>query len=325
MNRWTNQFETLLLDVYEPAGDPAAARPAVVVVHGGGFKGGSKSGWRPEAAATAYARRGYVAVSIDYRLAPDRQTVQNNLQVVVQDASHDLKAAVRWLRSQAAVLRIDSARIASFGASAGAATVATSAYSASEGQSGNPGFSSEVACVTSVSGASLSLSELDAGDAPIFLVHGQQDTVVPPQGSVAVYQQALSVGVPTELHLLPGIDHSQAFMAFMQTRLDDAMAFSWQHLRLGALGGLQEIGSVSAPGTAVVRAVGIANDLRWFGVALALQQQPLPGGGDWWLDPASLILMPMTPFAEAPRLPSVSSCILFKRHPCGDGELRRTV
>ena len=54
VNRWTGLSETLLLDVYEPLGDTAAARPAVVVVHGGGFKGGSKSGWRPEAAASAF-------------------------------------------------------------------------------------------------------------------------------------------------------------------------------------------------------------------------------------------------------------------------------
>lgn len=309
VNRWTGLSETLLLDVYEPLGDTAAARPAVVVVHGGGFKGGSKSGWRPEAAASAFARRGYVAVSIDYRLAPDRQTVQQNLPVVVQDAYHDFKASVRWLRSQAGALRIDPERIACFGASAGAVTVATGAYAGSVGQSGNPGFSSEVGCVMSVSGSSLSLAEMEAGDAPIFLVHGQQDTVVPPQGSIAIHQRAQSVGVPSELHLLPGINHSTAFVTFMQYRLDDAVAFCWEHLQLGALGGLELVGPVSAPGTATLQSTGIAADARWLGLAGATQLVPVPGLGDWWLGPANFVLVPVAPLPAAPRLPSLTTQI----------------
>jgi len=306
LNRWTNVNETLLLDVYEPAGDVAAARPAVVVVHGGGFTGGSKSGWRPVAVAEAFARRGYVTVSIDYRVAPNRQTVQQNLQVVMEDASHDLKAAVRWLRSQAGTLRVDPDRIASAGQSAGAITVITGAYSEGEGASGNPGFSSEVQCVTSISGGILDPTSIDAGEAPVFLVHGTADTAVSPAGSVIVHQRALQLGIPTELHLLQGINHGEAFVTFMAQKLDDAVAFTWEQLGLGALAGLELLGAPTVPGTASLRATGVASDGRWLGVALATQIQTVPGLGDVCLDPASLVIAPATPFAATPRLPSVT-------------------
>lgn len=304
-NRWTNATETLLLDVYEPAGDVAAARPAVVVVHGGGFTGGSKSGWRPVAVAEAFAKRGYVTVSIDYRVAPGPSTVQQNLQVVMEDASHDLKAAVRWLRSQAGALRVDPDRIASAGQSAGAITSLTGAYSEGEGASGTPGFSSEVQCVISISGGLLDPTSIDAGESPVFLVHGTADTAVSPVGSISVHQRALQVGIPAELHLLPGVNHGDAFVLFMSTRLDDAVAFCWEHLQLGALGGLELVGPVSAPGTATLQSTGIAADARWLGLAAATQLVPIPGLGDWWLGAADFVLVPATPFPVAPRLPSV--------------------
>lgn len=306
-NRWTNATETLLLDVYEPAGDVAAARPAVVVVHGGGFTGGSKSGWRPVAVAEAFARRGYVTVSIDYRVAPGPLTVQQNIQVVTEDASHDLKAAVRWLRSQAGALRVDPDRIASAGQSAGASTVLTGAYSEGEGVSGNPGFSSEVACVIAISGGLLDPMSIEAGEAPVFLVHGTADTAVPPIGSISVHQRALQEGIPTELHLLPGVNHGDAFVTFMSTHLDDAVAFSWEHLGLGAMGGLKLAGPVSAPGTAALQSTGVAGDARWLGVATATQLVPIPGLGDWWLGPAGFVLAPVAPFPAAPRLPSMTT------------------
>ena len=94
VNQSTQALEPLLLDIYEPAGDLATARAAVVVVHGGGFVGGSKNAPTCVLLAQDLARRGYVAVSINYRLATGMVT-----PTVVRDASHDMKAAVRWLRA----------------------------------------------------------------------------------------------------------------------------------------------------------------------------------------------------------------------------------
>ena len=55
-----------------------------------------------------------------------------------------------------------------------------------------------------------------------------------------------------------------------------------------------------------MRATGVAEDARWLGVALATQVQPIPGIGTFYLDPASLVITPTTPFAATPRLPSVN-------------------
>ena len=58
----------LLLDLYEPRGDRLARRPAIVWVHGGGFSTGDKRDKLTRVLAKVFARRGYVTVSINYRL-----------------------------------------------------------------------------------------------------------------------------------------------------------------------------------------------------------------------------------------------------------------
>lgn len=94
------------LDIYVPAG--IGPFPAVVLIHGGAFMMGDKSGEATNAAALT--ARGYVAVSINYRLSGEAP-----FPAAVQDA----KTAVRFLRANAGTYRIDSAKIGSWGASAG--------------------------------------------------------------------------------------------------------------------------------------------------------------------------------------------------------------
>jgi acetyl esterase/lipase len=82
--------------------------PAVVCIHGGGFRAGDRKGW--DAFCKKLADRGYVAVTVTYRLAPKHQ---------FPAAVHDVKAAVHWLRSNADKYHIDSNRIGAVGDSAG--------------------------------------------------------------------------------------------------------------------------------------------------------------------------------------------------------------
>lgn len=97
----------LLLDVYEPAGS-AASRPAVVLVHGGGWTTGDRTQVAPD--AQALAEQGIVAFSIDYDLAgPGRWPGQVD----------DVRTAVRWVQANAATYRVDPTRIGLFGSSAG--------------------------------------------------------------------------------------------------------------------------------------------------------------------------------------------------------------
>jgi pectinesterase len=101
----------LALDVYQPTG--SALLPAVLIVHGGGWIAGDRTMERPF--AKQLAARGYVAVPVSYRLGrPGRFPAP----------VHDLKAAVRWLRTHAADYGIDARRIAIVGGSAGG-TLAT--------------------------------------------------------------------------------------------------------------------------------------------------------------------------------------------------------
>lgn len=82
--------------------------PAVVCIHGGGFRAGKRDGW--DGMCRQLAGRGYVAVTITYRLAPKYQ---------FPAAVEDCKAAVRWMRANAEKYQVDPARIAVLGDSAG--------------------------------------------------------------------------------------------------------------------------------------------------------------------------------------------------------------
>lgn len=82
--------------------------PGIILVHGGGWRSGFRTHLTPMAIALAEA--GYVAATISYRLAPEAQ---------YPAAVHDVKAALRWLRSNAAQYHVDPERIAVGGSSAG--------------------------------------------------------------------------------------------------------------------------------------------------------------------------------------------------------------
>ncbi|MDQ2909582.1 MAG: alpha/beta hydrolase [Actinomycetota bacterium] len=113
--------ERLLLDAYLVPGQ--AARPAVVFVHGGGFRAGDKAfvapGQQPfTPIGTALAGRGFAVFAINYRLAP---------RFRYPAAERDVLAAVGWVRGHAHTLGVDPGRIALFGASAGANLAALAA------------------------------------------------------------------------------------------------------------------------------------------------------------------------------------------------------
>jgi acetyl esterase/lipase len=191
---------TLELDVYEPTGDDNSERPAIVWIHGGGFTGGSKNSPEIVSQAQAFARKGYVTVSINYRLAPlSGQTILN--------ARYDAQAAVRFLRARASTYDIDADRIATAGTSAGAITALNVAYNAHDpGSSGNPGFSSAVGAAVSLSGALLGGS-IAAGEPPSLLFHGTNDTLVLYQWAVNTRNAATAAGVPCYLITYQGEGH----------------------------------------------------------------------------------------------------------------------
>ena len=156
--------QSLELDMYRPTGDTVTSRPAIVWVHGGSFSGGSKDSPEIVAEANAFAKKGYVNVSIEYRLRSGCSAANPAPCVAaIFDAQHDAQAAVRFLRANAATYGIDANRIASAGTSAGAITALQVAYNPQDpGTSGNPGPPSNVRAAVSLSGAFI-LGTIDAG------------------------------------------------------------------------------------------------------------------------------------------------------------------
>ena len=141
--------------------------PAVVCIHGGGFRAGTRDGYN--ALCAQLAERGYVAVTVSYRLAPKYQ---------FPAAVHDVKASVRWLRANAEKYGLDPDRIGTTGGSAGGHLAqffgVTSDVEKFEGNGGNAEFSSDVKCVVNFYGPSDFTKSYDASvDAaevlPLFL------------------------------------------------------------------------------------------------------------------------------------------------------------
>lgn len=96
------------LDVYLPKGAESAS--VIVVVHGGGFRFGDENMAILQPIFKA-VERGYAVVSVDYR---------KSTETPFPAALADVKAAVRWVRANAALYGFDSDRIAIWGESAGA-------------------------------------------------------------------------------------------------------------------------------------------------------------------------------------------------------------
>jgi predicted esterase len=206
------QIQTLLLDVYEPDGDDVERRPAIVWVHGGSFYAGSKTSPEIVDEATTFAKKGFLTVSISYRLAPapgcSAAAPTVSCVTAIVDAQHDAQAAVRFLRANAAAYRVDPDRIAIGGSSAGAITALNVGFNPeSPGASGNPGYSSAVGAAVSLSGAKLG-AVTDGGDAPSLLFHGTLDVVVPYQWAVRTVEQARAVGLASILTTWEGDGHT---------------------------------------------------------------------------------------------------------------------
>jgi acetyl esterase/lipase len=207
-----NQLGTtvsLKLDVYRPAGDTLTSRPAIVWVHGGSFSSGDKTSPELVDEATTFAKKGFVNVSINYRLGPGCSFSMPTAACVtsIVDAMHDAQAAVRFLRSEATTYGIDPNRIAIGGTSAGAITALDVGFNPDHpGTSGHPGFSSSVGAVVSLSGGRL-LGVANAGDAPSLLFHGTADPLVPYQWAVNTVNDAHAAGLPAFLTAWPGAGH----------------------------------------------------------------------------------------------------------------------
>ena len=135
----------LHLDLFQPVDKSKDPYPAVLIIHGGGWRSGNKSMQWPT--AMHLAKYGYVTATVEYRLSPE---------ALYPNGIYDLKAAIRWLRANAENYNINPEKIAVSGCSAGGELAAflgtTGDLTKFEGVGGYQDISSKVQAVIDVDG-----------------------------------------------------------------------------------------------------------------------------------------------------------------------------
>jgi acetyl esterase/lipase len=212
----------LHLDLYLPKSG-AGPFPAVVYVHGGGWRGGNRNQFARHAAHMATL--GFAGATIQYRLSG---------QAKYPAAFEDVQAAVRWLRKNAAEYRIDPGRIGAAGGSAGGHLVAllgTRADPEARVQAvaafnpvldfvslGPKSASKAEGAISSFLGAAYSerpdlwkeaspIEHISKQTAPMLLLHGTADATVPYSQSEDMLKRLRAAKVPAELFTAPGAGH----------------------------------------------------------------------------------------------------------------------
>jgi acetyl esterase/lipase len=246
--------QRLQLDLAEPT-TGTGPFPAIVCIHGGGFRAGTREGY--DGLCMTLAAHGYVAATITYRLAPAHP---------FPAAVLDCKAAVRWLRANAARHHIDPARIGATGGSAGGHLAlflgVTAGVRDFEGE-GDLDQSSAVSCVvneygpcdlTKSYGKSVDAAEvlplffggnldtkrrehilgsplywITPNAAPTLCIHGTDDKYVAYEQATWTVDKLKACAVEAELLTIPGAGHGfkgadaetaqQALIAFFDRHL----------------------------------------------------------------------------------------------------------
>ena len=205
----------LRLDVYEPPG-ARARRPALVVFPGGGWRSSSR---RPGEPGQRYmAARGYVVVAASYRAAPAAR---------FPDQLDDARAALAFVRGNAAALGVDAGRVALVGASAGAHLALLAAYA--------PGAAPVRAVVNFYGPVDLAAGYRDPPRPDPYDVRavvadfmGGTPDALPARYAEASPVRYARAGLPPTLHLYGGRDHIVAarFGRALHARLRAAGATS---------------------------------------------------------------------------------------------------
>jgi acetyl esterase/lipase len=221
----------LFLDLYLPM-PLGRNRPGAIVVRGGGWLVGDRK--RFAHVASALAQRGVAAACIEYRTAN---------KAAFPAAIQDVKAAVRWMRANAAQYGIDPDVVGTIGGSSGAhmALLAglTQGIPEFEGNGGHADTSSEIQGVVAMAvpadlltltadnkltvGKFLHatpeqdnekwqwaspVNHIRSDGPPVLLLHGADDDSVPPSQSIAFAQRYREAGASAEVHILDDAPHA---------------------------------------------------------------------------------------------------------------------
>jgi acetyl esterase/lipase len=194
--------------------------PAIVIVHGGGWRAGSKQVGVYRRLLLDYAFQGYVALSVEYRLDDE---------AAFPACVEDVKCAVRWLRAHARDYNIDPNRIGAYGHSAGAHIVLMLAMcpptAGLEGDGGWNDYSSEVQ--VAIGGSTpvepnermqewkksewWPVGYISKDVPPLLLIHGVQDDLVDIKTVDAFVDNMKSAGANIEYIRIEEGNHGVAY------------------------------------------------------------------------------------------------------------------
>lgn len=224
--------QPLLMDIYIPEGVNQPL-PVVVWIHGGGWKSGSKENCHPALFLLSY---GYAVASINYRL-----TGIASFPAQLEDC----KSAIRFLRANGAKYNLKTEKIGVWGSSAGghlSALLGTTGDIKEFDKGDYLEFSSKVDAVCDYFGPSSlgsmpgssspnvnspekllirqgpgdikekakrasPVNYVSSNSAPFFIVHGEDDKVVPVVQSKILYDALLKAGVEVQIHIIKGAGH----------------------------------------------------------------------------------------------------------------------
>lgn len=190
--------DSLFIDFYSPKNDTMKHRPLVIIIHGGSFLTGTRDDAFCVTTAADFAKRGFNAASINYRIGLDETQalvpggMQYQFSAAAYRAIQDTKAAVKFLKKNSNVYKVDTNHVYLCGYSAGAVTAIHYAHMqpnefASIADTTGLGFmedndlsvSSKINGYVSFAGAIFDTSWIEKDDVPFISFHGTKDKTLP--------------------------------------------------------------------------------------------------------------------------------------------------
>ncbi len=229
------------LDVYLPPDNFVRPVPAVLLIHGGGWRVCDKGDKRERNIGQTLASHGYAVFSINYLLnvgEKDPTTGRLRLTKLAWPQNlHDCKSALRFIRLEASRFGIDPDRIAVMGGSAGGHLAMLVGATANNEEINSRGLyteqSNSVSCILNFYGdydirgrkvspfagaspeetkaneaAASPITYMDAETPPVFITHGTADTTIPVERSRLLAEHLRQLGVDFWYVEIGGAQHT---------------------------------------------------------------------------------------------------------------------